>query len=175
MVKLILMILIGVVGALVWMNMNQPAEPFTSGTLPAKDLRAYMQRQVTLDDHPCKNRTRCLVVYLSPWCPSCRNSKHFVPYVREAIAHHSDTGFVVVVGKAWGDFNGGYEMARDIGGQVYIDAESRYWNELRPEVNAIPAWLVIDGDGHVDEQHTGSPGRHDVQTANTFLAELSIK
>ena len=48
------------------------------------------------------------------------------------------------------------------------------WNELRPEVNAIPAWLVIDGDGHVDEQHTGSPGRHDVQTAKTFLAELSI-
>ena len=175
MIKIVLVILVIVIGALVWMNLSQPSVPFTTYTLPAKDLRAYMQRKASIDDHPCINRSRCLVLYLSPWCPSCKNTKQFVPYVRQAIAQSNETGFVVVVGKAWGNFNGGYEMARDIGGQVYIDADSHYWQEVRREVNAVPAWLVIDGDGSVSETDTGSPGRHDVQTANTFLTGLSIK
>jgi hypothetical protein len=134
-----------------------------------------MSRSVSTDDHPCLNRSRCLVLYLSPWCPSCKNTKNFVPYIRQAMDNNSDTGFVVVVGKAWGNFTGGHEMARDIGGKVYIDAESQYWQQLRREVNAIPAWLVIEGNGDVSDTKTGSPPRHDVQTAKTFLASMSIK
>lgn len=173
--KIIATILIISIGALIWMNQSAPNKPFTEQMLPAKELRAYMKRKISASDHPCLNRNKCLVLYLSPWCPSCNRTKNFVSYVREVIDTNEDTGFVVIVGKAWGGFKGGYEMARDIGGQVYIDADSHYWQQIRSEVNAIPAWLVFESDGDVSDTETGSPRRHDVTSAKTFLADLSIE
>ena len=130
-----------------------------------------MSRSTSTDDHPCLNRSRCLVLYMAPWCPACRQTKRFVPYVREAMAGQ-DAGLVVVVGKAWGNFNGGYDMARDIGGQVYIEKDSRYWNELRAEINAVPAWVTFRSDGSVVEKESGSPGRHDIHSAREFLNDM---
>ncbi len=173
--KIIVVVLVALIGALVWMNLSTSSQvPFTEQMLPAKQLRQYMQRKISIQDHPCFNQPRCLVLYLSPWCPSCKNTKRFVPYVHDAIATRKDTGFVVVVGKAWGNFKGGYDMARDIGGPIYIDEESHYWREIRSEVNAIPAWLVFESDGDVSETDTGSPRSHNLASAKSFLSDLDI-
>lgn len=172
--KTILLLGVVLLAGLFWLNQQESHEPFTSATLPANDLRAYMARSVDLSDHPCMARTRCLVVYLAPWCGACKQTKKFVPYVREAITEYEDAGFMVVVGKGWGNFDGGHEMARAIGGQVYLDGEARYWQVLRKEVNAVPAWVVFDGLGDVVETETGSPRRKDRDSAVSFLNELGV-
>ena len=41
-------------------------------------------------------------------------------------------------------------------------------------INAIPAWLVIDGNGRVIDEDTGSPGRHNLRAAQAFLSDLSM-
>ncbi|MGD9386404.1 MAG: hypothetical protein PVF28_07605 [Thioalkalispiraceae bacterium] len=172
--KTILIILIALLGVFYWLNQGEESTPFTDATLPGSQLRAYMARNVDLGRHPCRQRKRCLVVYLAPWCGACKQTKNFVPYIREAILENQDAGFMVVVGKGWGNFNGGHQMARDIGGQVYLDGEASYWRDLRREVNAVPAWLVFDGLGQVVETETGSPRRKDLSSARGFLDELGI-
>ncbi len=159
-----------------WFMLNQAesTEPFTQATLPGGELRAYMARRVNIDDHPCVARSRCLVVYLAPWCGACKSTKKFVPYVRDMLEQDPETGFMVVVGKGWGNFNGGHDMARDIGGQVYLDDEANYWRALRHEVNAVPAWVVFDGLGEAIETETGSPRRHSHEVAKSFLADLGV-
>jgi len=175
MLKIIIIIIVVLTATLFWINQAPTnRERFTEQLLPAKQLRPFMQRKVSLHDHPCINRSRCLVLYLSPWCPSCKNTRKFVPFVQQAISSNDDTGFIVVVGSAWGNFKGGYNMARDIGGQIYIDEESNYWQEIRSEVNAIPAWLVFESDGDVSETETGSPRSHNLASAKSFLSKLSI-
>jgi hypothetical protein len=172
--KIIVTVLIILLGGLYWVSQGESKEPFTAESLPAGYLRAYMARNIEISKHPCWLRKRCLVVYIAPWCGACQQTKNFVPIIREALRDKPDTGFMVIVGKGWGDFNGGYEMAREIGGQVYLDREASYWQLLREEVNAIPAWLVFDGRGDVLETETGSPRHHDRATARTFLAELGV-
>jgi len=172
--KAILVVVVVLLAGLYWLNQGDSQEPFSEATLPGGNLRAYMARTVDLNDHPCWLRKRCLVVYLAPWCGACKQTKNFVPYVREAIAENPDAGFMVVVGKGWGNFTGGHDMARDIGGQVYLDGEASYWKVLRNDVNAVPAWLVFDGLGQVVESDTGSPRRHDTTTARAFIGQLGI-
>ncbi len=172
--KMIAGVLLLVIGGWFLLNQAESQEPFITSTLPGGELRAYMARRVDLNDHPCLARTRCLVVYIAPWCAACQQTKKFVPFVRDAVVDREDLGFMVVVGKGWGDFNGGHDMAREIGGQVYLDADARYWKILRGDVNAIPAWLVFDGSGEVIETETGSPGRHDRGSARAFLTELGV-
>ena len=171
--KLIIISLSILVGTLIWLNSNEPSTPIDTYNLPANQLSVFRQVNNTSNEHPCLNRSRCLVLYLSPWCPSCRQTKHFVPFVREAIAQ-KDAGLVVVVGKAWGNFNGGYQMARDIGGQVFVDDKSEYWREIRKNVRAIPAWLVIGSNGEVRKTRTGSPREYSIVSAKAFLSKLSI-
>lgn len=172
--KIIVIVLVVAVAGLFLLNQQDSQEPFTTTTLPGSELRAYMSRSVDVSDHPCMMRSRCLVVYIAPWCAACKHTKKFVPYVREAIIDNADVGFMVVVGKGWGDFNGGHDMARDVGGQVYLDGEANYWRTLRNDVNAIPAWVVFDGAGEVIETETGSPGRHSQDSAKSFLNKLGI-
>ena len=97
--KTILLLGVVLLVGLFWFNQRESHEPFTPATLPASELRAHMSRSIDLSDHPCMGRTRCLVVYLAPWCGACRQTKQFVPFVREVIAEHGDVGFMVVVGR----------------------------------------------------------------------------
>ena len=101
--KAILILAVILVAGLFWLNQQESQEQFTSATLPGSELRAYMARSVDIDEHPCLTRTRCLVVYLAPWCGACKHTKTFLPYVRDAIAEQEDAGFMVVVGKGWGN------------------------------------------------------------------------
>ena len=172
--KTILLPSLVLIAGVIWFNQQESHAPFSTATLPASDLRAYMSRTIDLDSHPCMGRTRCLVVYLAPWCGACRQAKSFVPYIRDVISNHEDAGFMVVVGKGWGNFKGGYDMARDIGGRVYIDAEASYWRVLRKEVKAVPAWVLFDGVGDVVETQTGSPRRQSQDSAQSFLKELGV-
>jgi len=172
--KLVAVVLAALVVGWFMLNQAESQESFTSATLPGGELRAYMARTVDLDDHPCVARSRCLVVYLAPWCGACKSTKKFVPYVRDALDENQDVGFMVVVGKGWGNFNGGYDMARDIGGQVYLDGEADYWQTFGREVDAVPAWVVFDGLGEVLETETGSPRRHDTASAKSFLSDLGV-
>jgi thiol-disulfide isomerase/thioredoxin len=172
--KTILLLSLVVTAGVIWFNQQENQEPFSTVTLPASDLRAYMSRSIDLDNHPCLGRTRCLIVYLAPWCPACRQTKSFIPYMREVISDHENAGLMVVVGKGWGNFKGGYDMARDIGGQVYIDAEASYWRVLRKEANAVPAWVMFDGLGNAIETETGSPRRQSQDSAQSFLKQLGI-
>lgn len=114
------------------------------------------------------------MLYVSPWCPACRSSKGFIPFVRQAIQEEQTAGFMVIVGRAWGDFNNGHNMAQAIGGDVYLDRHADYWNDLADSVDGVPAWVVFDSDGDILDVETGAPARHDIQTARRFLDSISV-
>ncbi|HSA24218.1 MAG TPA: hypothetical protein P5076_22345, partial [Myxococcota bacterium] len=87
--------------------------------LPRTDLVPSRAHASGLD--PCLGKPRCLVVYLAPWCPSCKSAARVV---REAIAGYAgsrEVGVQAVVGQ---DERGALEeMAAGIGPSTFLDLD----------------------------------------------------
>jgi hypothetical protein len=150
------LILVFAVGAGAFYWFNRPAEqPMKADQIPARDLRSY--RNIGAQEpHPCVEKTRCLVAYMAPWCPNCKDSIPFYQHVREILQPSPDVGTMLVLsplGRSWSDYGG---IARRIGGRVMLDPEDRAWTpEVRRNVGGVPAWVVYDGTGSITTAFSG--------------------
>ncbi len=98
----------------------------------------------SIPGNSCEGRNYCVVVYLAPWCPYCREE---IPYLRTLLdkTRNGDTGLKVVVGL--GHSPGDNEaMADKIAKQgVMIDTNRKIATSLG--VRSLPTFTVLDKTG----------------------------
>lgn len=112
------------------------------GALNRASARAY-DRAVASGTDPCAGKQTCAVVYMAPWCPSCRQE---APQLRDALARASinrKLGLRVVVGQGRSRADD-EEMARGLGAGAVVDADGAWHRKLN--VQAYPSFFVLDGE-----------------------------
>lgn len=101
---------------------------------------------------PCAGSDRCIVAYVTPWCPACRQSGDVIHAIQERYEDRDDVRVVVVVGQ---DAKSKLEkMAESYGEDGWLDPDGKVWDALSPRV--VPTWYVLDGHGKVIEKVAGT-------------------
>lgn len=149
---LLLIFLLGA-GAFYWFN--RPAEePMTAEQVPASDLRSYRNIDAS-EPHPCEGKKRCLVTYMAPWCGICKSNIPIYQHARSMIRQSPDVGVMLVlspVNRSWQDYGA---VARKIGGRVMLDPDDQAWSALGNAVNGVPAFVVYNGNGNIENLRPG--------------------
>lgn len=92
----------------------------------------------------CRGKSRCIAVYMTPWCPTCKAT---VPIVQALMRTPPDssTGVIAVVG---GDTRARIDSIRSmIGESALADYENKFAEALK--VRAVPHWFVWDSNGKI--------------------------
>jgi hypothetical protein len=87
---------------------------------------------------PCAGARRCVIVYLTPWCPACKQAKPLIKQLRSRL--ESGTRMKVVIGQ--GERSRAREMAVEIGGAVFFDPEGDYYRAMKG--TGVPYWITVD-------------------------------
>jgi thiol-disulfide isomerase/thioredoxin len=115
--------------------------------------------------HPCLMKSRCVVVYLAPWCPYCNRSIGTIQELR-AQWKDRDVGILPVIGR---DTVAEIQaMAARVGEGSYVDLDASFFKKTG--VQGVPAWFLINDQGKLLKTFLGAPGN-----APTLLAELELK
>jgi thiol-disulfide isomerase/thioredoxin len=94
---------------------------------------------------------RCVVVYLAPWCGSCRQAEPMLRDLRDSLARD---GIPVVVVAGMDKPANLETYARNLGYPVLLDEEGRF--KRAAGVNAVPTFLVVNRRGEVTETVKGA-------------------
>lgn len=98
-----------------------------------------------IDGDPCEERQFCVVAYMAPWCPHCRNA---VPALQSFARKSSDPKFPGL--KVWvgaGEPDANREMAKAFGPHGFVDADETVARKF--EVRGFPSFYVLDRDGDI--------------------------
>lgn len=91
----------------------------------------------------CSQKDFCLVVYLAPWCPHCRNA---VSSTQDMLKRTSSGKFGVRVVVGMGrDPKENADFATQIAPGVQIDRDMKIARDLG--VQSVPAYRVLDKEG----------------------------
>jgi len=122
--------------------------------LPATIVNAVAGPAQSLAD-ACRGSQRCLIGYITPWCPGCRGSLTFIRQAREylpTLGHRSS--MQIIVGDGPSDQL--HSLAEEVGGHVFIDEDGSISRALR--VGGVPAWFLVNQDGAIiDRASAGGP------------------
>ncbi len=136
--------LAGVVALVVWLLL--PAR-FPSVVLP---LSKHSPSAVD----ECLGRDACIVLFLAPWCPHCRDAIGVIRAIREKTRSSTRLGLRVVVGS---DTEANLEqMAQEIGGVVFLDTERKLQKKLN--LRGVPHWYLVSAGGTVRAEMAGASG-----------------
>lgn len=102
---------------------------------------------------PCEKKTKCVVVYLAPWCPFCQKGVAFFNEVHTRFEKNGTVGMKVVLGSD--STNKLEEMAKAIKAPVFFDPEGRFATLL--EVQGYPSWWILNERGRIVERGSGLP------------------
>ena len=92
----------------------------------------------------CLNKNGCLVVFLAPWCPSCREHVGFMNVITAA-ASKTKLGVEVVVG--WDEEFRLKEFSQNLQGKVFLDSENKFKKQLG--FSSVPKWFVVNSQQEV--------------------------
>ena len=149
------LVLAFLLGAGVFYWFNQPGnDPMTAEQVPAADLRSY-RNIAARQPHPCEGKKRCLVTYMAPWCGICKSNIPIYQHARSMIRESPDVGVMLVlspVNRSWQDHGA---VARKIGGRVMLDPHDQAWDNLGSAVNGVPAFVVYNGNGDIENLRPG--------------------
>jgi hypothetical protein len=113
--------------------------------------------KISADSQPeiCGAKSRCIVAYLAPWCPSCRRELASLMRARSLVKETgNEVGMKIVVGS--GRPEEIEQMARRIGGEVFSDPEGVIFDAFGGKY--YPSWWIFDSQGNVLKE-TEMPGR----------------
>lgn len=109
-------------------------------------------------EDPCAAKSKCLVVLVTPWCPSCHRSLGVFQAWYKQLKNSSQAGMKIIVG------NGRTErmkaMALKIGEGAYIDTKNQIMTTLR--VRSVPHFFILDRSGKIEKMGAFSSIRSDV-------------
>jgi thiol-disulfide isomerase/thioredoxin len=130
----------------------------------------FLVHQLTPSDahgaevHPCLLSTRCLVVYLAPWCPYCKRSVPIVQKLQERW-EGDEIGIVAVIGA---DSSENIQaMAKTVGEGSYVDLDQSFGKQMG--VKGVPAWFLMNDRGEVLTSFSGAPA-----DVSGLLAKLDL-
>ena len=92
---------------------------------------------------------KCLIVYLAPWCPHCRNATPMILALREYLKTRGVTTRVIIGLDKDGPVRA---YAATFGPDTFLDPQGR----VSP-AGGVPAFLVTDPTGKVVGQRSGAP------------------
>ncbi len=126
--------------------------PRKSIVLPSINLTSASSSNIGSD--PCEAKRRCLVAYVTPWCPACHGSVGFINQVATRVSSRDDVGFKVIVG---GDSaQRCSQFARKFSGATFLDPDSHY--QRAAGFSGVPHWLVLDEKRKIVSEFSGSYG-----------------
>lgn len=99
----------------------------------------------TVEGDPCQERQFCVVAYMAPWCPHCKNA---VPGLQSFAEKSSDPQFPGL--KVWvgaGKPEANKQMAAAFGPHGFVDADDTVAQKFG--VRGFPSFYVLDREGDV--------------------------
>jgi len=124
--------------------------PLLRGPTPPKPLPAVVASAIGGPSQTlaaaCSGYQRCLITYITPWCPGCRSS---VPFIRNARAFLQTLGQQSVLQVIVGDGADAQlqALASEVGGLVFIDDKQQLNRALN--VRSVPAWFLVNEQGMI--------------------------
>lgn len=94
---------------------------------------------------PCQERQFCVVAYMAPWCPHCKNA---VPALQSFAKKSRDPKFPGL--KIWvgaGKPEANKEMAAAFGAHGFVDTDETIAQKFA--VRGFPSFYVLDRDGDI--------------------------
>ncbi len=120
---------------------------------------------------PCEEKKQCLISYVAPWCPACRNSTATLRALRDRYSKSADLGVKIVVGAD--ELFALEEYGREIGGQVFYDPDGQYRESVL--IGNIPYLLLVDAEGMVIHEDSGLPaGNPDAATLASIARRFGL-
>jgi hypothetical protein len=92
----------------------------------------------------CEGRNKCLVVFMTPWCPECIDHISSLKEIYAATKPTDKAGFVVVIG--WDTKEAIEAMASSIPFPVLLDSKGEFYQVAN--VTSVPAWYIYQ-DGTI--------------------------
>jgi len=126
----------------------------------ARTAQITSARGLASGDHNCKGTEKCVLVYVAPWCPGCKQLKpHFLRAIKQGRSASRKLGFRVVVGQGTPEQN--REEAASFGPSAAVDADGSL--KTAYGVSGYPSFLLVDqnqkliaeGQGAVDAMLEG--------------------
>ncbi|MFN0063144.1 MAG: TlpA family protein disulfide reductase [Myxococcaceae bacterium] len=100
---------------------------------------------------PCNETPRCLVVYLSPWCPTCQKAGPLLKELRSRFHQSPKLGVKAVVGLDQASRLETY--ASNLGSPTFVDGDDAFYKSAG--LSGVPGFLVLDPKGRVLERFSG--------------------
>jgi thiol-disulfide isomerase/thioredoxin len=100
---------------------------------------------------PCAFKQRCLIAYVSPWCPACRQAHGLITELREHFEASTTVGVKVVVGLDTPD--GARAGAKSFEGPTFVDLQNRLYDKVG--FSSVPSFAVVDAQGRVVQTQAG--------------------
>lgn len=111
----------------------------------------------------CRAKKQCVLVYLTPWCPTCRGTVSLVNQMMEYWKNSSSIGLMAIVG---GDNeNQLLEMASNIKNYAFLDTDNSFGNSAN--IQSVPTWFVINEDRKILKRQSG--GYPELEKMNALL------
>jgi thiol-disulfide isomerase/thioredoxin len=101
---------------------------------------------------PCKEKERCLAVYLASWCPACKSAVPIIKEIRKFALDSEEVGMKIILGRD--EPENLEDLADEIEGEVFFDEDDRFFSAMR--ARAIPHWWVWDKNGKILVDFSGS-------------------
>ncbi len=147
--------------ALVFFSRNAP-DTASAGSLAGIELKT-LDGASSVDLGKCAT-SKCLTVYVSPWCGICRRSTGFIKELKVYLARH-DIETRIIVGR--GEKGRVMNYAPDFGAGTLIDVSGRY-----PLQGGVPNFAVSTPSGEVIKIQAGVPGLYDPPVPESILSQM---
>ncbi len=110
----------------------------------AQKKEAEYQRAVASKVDNCQNKKLCVVVYMAPWCPACKQVMPAVSTLLEKSKLSKEFGTKVYVGKGASQEEN-EAMAKKLGAGAEVDSNLEMHKKLN--VGYYPAFFILDAEG----------------------------
>jgi len=128
----------------------------------------------SLDSLSCQSQSKCLIVYMAPWCPACLQFKSqlFPEFLKTIISkkEEKNIGLKIIIGRD--SLDKVQKMGASLGQTYTEDSSGKYYNDLG--IKGVPAFLVLRSDGKIIKNVSGfrARGNNLAQASENFFKEL---